>query len=132
MISKNVPILGFCCNVKDLFSFICMVMVASQSAFVLHSKFVLAGDLKLQKEKEKAKAERKKERKREKKEKRRENKEKAKQNVGEFGRGEKRKLNDKTTLKWEKDQVDLEGRYIQKSREDEVEQLEKSGLTEEH
>ncbi|PSR99571.1 hypothetical protein CEY00_Acc23544 [Actinidia chinensis var. chinensis] len=92
----------------------------------------LIESIKLQKEREKAKAERKKERKREKKEKRRENKEKAKQNVSEFGRCEKRKLNDKTTLKWEKDQVDLEGTYIQKSIKDEVEQLERSGLTEEH
>ncbi|PSS31239.1 Regulatory protein [Actinidia chinensis var. chinensis] len=94
----------------------------------------LIESIKLQKEREKTKAERKKERKREKKEKKRENKEKAKQNVSEFGHGEKRKLNDeKTTLKWEKeDQVDLEGMYIQKSREDEVEQLERSGLTEEH
>ncbi|GFZ10447.1 hypothetical protein Acr_21g0010460 [Actinidia rufa] len=64
----------------------------------------LIESIKLQKEREKAKAERKKERKREKKEKRRENKEKAKQNVSQFGRCEKRKLNDKTTLKWEKDQ----------------------------
>lgn len=115
----------------------------------------LINSIKLQREREKVKAEQKKERKREKKEKRRENKANVKPNVGELGRGEKikrndektcksepnvselgrgekRKHSDEKTRKSEKHRVDLKGRIIQNGREQEAEQLEKSGLTEEH
>ncbi|KAL7261735.1 hypothetical protein ACSBR1_000196 [Camellia fascicularis] len=125
------------------------------SPLALYSKFVLSGALKLQREREKVKAEQKKERKREKKEKRRENKanlkpnvselgrgekikrndektRKSEPNVSELGRGEKRKHSDEKTRKSEKHRVDLKGRIIQNGREQEAEQLEKSGLTEEH
>ncbi|CAL5383436.1 unnamed protein product [Camellia sinensis] len=115
----------------------------------------LIDSIKLQRESEKVKAEQKKERKREKKEKRRENKanvkpnisklghgekikrndektRKSEPNVSELGRGEKRKHSDEKTRKSEKHRVDLKGRIIQNGREQEAEQLEKSGLTEEH
>lgn len=101
------------------------------STLVVYSKFVLTGALKLQKEKEKAKAERKKERHREKKEKKREIKVK---DNSDFGHGEKRKRKhkDEKSHKREKDGTNVETKYIEKRREDEAEQLERSNLTEEH
>uniref|UniRef100_A0A5B7AVV8 Uncharacterized protein n=1 Tax=Davidia involucrata TaxID=16924 RepID=A0A5B7AVV8_DAVIN len=92
----------------------------------------LIESIKPQKEREKAKAERKKEKNREKKERKREKKEKRKQNLTEIDHGEERKLNDEKIQKGEKSSVDFKGGYIQKRREDEAEQLERSGLTEEH
>jgi hypothetical protein len=92
---------------------------------------LIESSIKLQKEKEKAKAERKKERHREKKEKKREIKVK---DTSEFGHGEKRKREhkDEKSRKGEKDRTDVETKYIEKRREDEAEQLERSNLTEEH
>ncbi|KAI8016110.1 hypothetical protein LOK49_LG05G03796 [Camellia lanceoleosa] len=57
---------------------------------------------------------------------------KSEPNVSELGRGKKRKHSDEKTRKSEKHRVDLKGRIIQNGREQEAEQLEKSGLTEEH
>ncbi|KAA8537500.1 hypothetical protein F0562_027108 [Nyssa sinensis] len=92
----------------------------------------LVESIKLQRERENAKAERKKEKKREKKEKKRERGGRKKQDPSEIGLVEERKLNDEKIRKVEKSRFDLGGGCIQKRREDEDEQLESSGLTEEH
>ncbi|KAI8003738.1 hypothetical protein LOK49_LG08G00235 [Camellia lanceoleosa] len=93
----------------------------------------LIESIKLQREREeKARTERKKESKREKKEKKREKEANAKHNGSEFGHGKKRKFNDEKTKKLEEERVYLKGTHIQKNGEDEAEQLERSGLTEEH
>ncbi|KAK2982273.1 hypothetical protein RJ640_020825 [Escallonia rubra] len=92
------------------------------------------GALKLQKEKEKAKSERRKE----KKEKKREKKEKAKQNSSDFPHYKKAKEyptepgHDTLAQKGEECWVDMTGKFNEKRRGDDVEQLERSGLTEEH
>lgn len=93
-----------------------------------------SGALKLQREKEKAKAEKAKaERKKEKKERKREKKEKRRE------KKEKVKLNSNTTVshdepaqKLGKSWGYLEAGHKTKSRIDSTEQLERSGLTEEH
>ncbi|KAA8528766.1 hypothetical protein F0562_036121 [Nyssa sinensis] len=89
------------------------------------SNEALIESIKLRREREKAKTERKNERRREKKEKR-------KQNLSEIDHVEERKLNDEKIHKMEKSNGDLKGGCIQKGRKDEAEQLERSGLTEEH
>ncbi|CAL5418482.1 unnamed protein product [Camellia sinensis] len=97
------------------------------------SNVALIESIKLQGEREeKARTERKKESKREKKESKREKEAHAKHNGSEFGHGKKRKFNDEKTKKLEEERVYLKGTHIQKNREDEAEQLERSGLTEEH
>ncbi|XP_052203386.1 uncharacterized protein LOC127808798 isoform X2 [Diospyros lotus] len=89
----------------------------------------LIESIKLQKEREKSKSERK-ERKREKKEKKREHRAIVEQHVTEFNHGRKRKHDDEKAYKSDKVKVDLKGYY--KSTEDEAEEVERSGLTEEH
>ncbi|KAL7207432.1 hypothetical protein ACSBR1_029395 [Camellia fascicularis] len=97
------------------------------------SNVALIESIKLRREREeKARTERKKESKREKKEKKREKQANAKQNGSEFGHGKKRKFNDEKTKKLKEERVYLKGTHIQKNGEDEAEQLERSGLTEEH
>ncbi|GMP81671.1 hypothetical protein CsSME_00036304 [Camellia sinensis var. sinensis] len=97
------------------------------------SNVALIESIKLQREREeKARTERKKESKREKKEKKSEKEANAKHNGSEFGHGKKRKFNDEKTKKLVEERVYLKGTHIQKNREDEAEQLERSGLTEEH
>ncbi|KAL6995864.1 hypothetical protein U1Q18_005998 [Sarracenia purpurea var. burkii] len=97
------------------------------------SEIVVSGALKLQREGEKAKAESRKGRKRSGiKEKRRENKVDGKTRVSEFVYNENKKFNEEKTHKWRKHTVDLRGRSSECTKEDETEQLERSGLTEEH
>ncbi|CAK9148310.1 unnamed protein product [Ilex paraguariensis] len=89
------------------------------------SNEALIESIKLQREREKAKAERKKEKRREKKEKKREKKEKEKHSTCKLAHDEK-------DHKGEKSSVDFKGEYKRKWSKDEAEQLERSGLTEEH
>ncbi|CAK9172166.1 unnamed protein product [Ilex paraguariensis] len=89
------------------------------------SNEALIESIKLQREREKAKAERKKEKRREKKEKKREKKEKEKHSTCKLAHDEK-------DHKGEKSSVDFKREYKRTWSKDEAEQLERSGLTEEH